>query len=49
MSSPQMCLPYTNLTSILFAETSRNDGVTALEQLFDKLIKKALAHVEYCR
>ena len=43
-----MCLPYTNLTSILFTETSRNDGVPALEQLFDKLIKKALAHVEYC-
>ena len=41
-----MCLPYANLSPVDFAERAGNNGESVLEQLFDKLFKKALAHVE---
>ena len=41
-----MCLPYANLSAADFAERAGNNGESVLEQLFDKLFKKALAHVE---
>ena len=41
-----MCLPYANFSAIDFAERSGNNSESVLEQLFDKLFKKALAHVE---
>ena len=40
-----MSLPCTNLTSIDLAERSGDNGVPVPEPLFDKLIKKALAHM----
>ena len=41
-----MCFPYANLFAANFAERAGNNGESVLEQLFDKLFKKALAHVE---
>ena len=41
-----MCLPYANLSAIDFTERAGNNDKSVLEQLFDKLFKKALAHVE---
>ena len=40
-----MTLPDLNLTSIDFTGSPGNDGVSTLEPLFDKLIKKALTYV----
>ena len=40
-----MCLPYANLSAADFAERAGNNGESVLEQLFDKLFKKALTHV----
>ena len=41
-----MCFPFANLITIIFWKDSRNNGISAQEQLFDKLIKKALANVD---
>ena len=41
-----MCFPYANLSAVDFAERAGNNGESVLEQLFDKLFKKALTHVE---
>ena len=41
-----MRFPYANLSAVGFAERAGNNGESVLEQLFDKLFKKALAHVE---
>ena len=41
-----MRLPYANLSAADFAERAGNNGESVLEQLFDKLFKKALAHAE---
>ena len=41
-----MRLPHANLSAADFAERAGNNGEPVLEQLFDKLFKKALAHVE---
>ena len=42
--TPQMTLPDSNLSSIDYTECSGNNRVSALEPLFDKLVKKALAN-----
>ena len=41
-----MRLPYANLSAADFTERAGNNGESVLEQLFDKLFKKALAHVK---
>ena len=41
----QMILPDSNLTSIDYTGCSGYDGITVLEPLFDKLVKKALTYV----
>ena len=41
-----MRFPYENLSAVDFTERAGNNGEPVLEQLFDKLFKKALAHVE---
>lgn len=40
-----MTLPDLNLTSIDYTACSGYNGVTVLEPLFDKLVKKALAYI----
>ena len=40
-----MCFSNTNLLTVYCSERSRNDIESVQEQLFDKLIKKALAYV----
>ena len=40
-----MCLPYTDLFTIDFTVRPGNDSEMVIEQLFDKLFKKALTHV----
>ena len=41
-----MCFSLQNLSVTYYLERGRNDNEPALEQLFDKLVKKALTHVE---
>lgn len=41
-----MRFPYANLSALGFTERAGNNGESVLEQLFGKLFKKALAHVE---
>ena len=40
-----MTLPDSNLTPIDYTGCSGYDGITVLEPLFDKLVKKALTYV----
>ena len=40
-----MCLPYADFSSVDFTERAGNNSESVLEQLSDKLFKKALAHV----
>ena len=42
-----MTLSDSNLTSIDYTGCSGYDGITVLEPLFDKLVKKALANTNY--
>ena len=42
-----MTLPDSNLTPIDYTGCSGYDGITVLEPLFDKLVKKALANTNY--
>ena len=44
--SAQMCFSLQNLSVTYYLERGRNDNEPALEQLFDKLVKKALTHVK---
>ena len=42
----EMRFPHANLSAIGFTERAGNNDEPILEQLFDKLFKKALTHVE---
>lgn len=44
MLTPQVTSLYPNLMAIGFPERSGHNGISAQEQLFDKLIKQALTN-----